>query len=90
MKKIFPIILSSILAISATTNNASANLLHDVHSGIMAGLGAAAQKISGKALSLDVIKYTMEQFKTLPAESYQLMGEEFKDAKPIILQCLIC
>ena len=88
MKKIFPIILSSILAISATTNNASANLLHDVHSGLMAGLGAAAQKISGKALSLDVIKYTMEQFKTLPAESYQLMGEEFKDAKPIILQCL--
>ena len=91
MKNFYPIFLSSILAISATLNSAFAdgpNFFQKAHSANVSALGSTLEIFTGKRLSAEAVKKTLAQMEALPAKAYSLMGEEFTDAKPILMQCI--
>ena len=91
MKNFYPIFLSSILAISATLNSAFAdgpNFVQKLHSANVSALGSTLEIFTGKRLSAEAVKKTLAQMEALPAKAYSLMGEEFTDAKPILMQCI--
>lgn len=90
MKLLYPILLSSVFVINGAfaEENASVSWFHKAQSGLSAGLGTVTGAIAGKNLSPEAIAKVIKQVDALPAKSYQLMGEEFTDAKPILMQCI--
>lgn len=91
MNRFYPIFLSSILAISVTLNTAFAEdvgFLQKVHSANVSAIGSTVEFFTGKRLSVEAVKNTLAQMEALPSQAYSLMGEEFTDAKPILMQCI--